>query len=52
MDITIILIAIALAMDSFSVSITRGFTNTKTKMAIEALKAKKVGVKPIQSYYR
>jgi len=38
MDITIILIAIALAMDSFSVSITRGFTNTKTKMAIEALK--------------
>jgi len=38
MDITIILIALALAMDSFSVSITRGFTNTKTKMSIEALK--------------
>lgn len=38
MDITIILIAIALAMDSFSVAITRGFTNTKTKMLSEALK--------------
>ena len=38
MDITIILIAIALAMDSFSVSITRGFTTTKTKMSVEALK--------------
>ncbi len=38
MDITIILIAIALAMDSFSVAITRGFTNTKPKMLAEALK--------------
>ena len=38
MDLTIILIALGLAMDSFSVSITRGFTSTKTKMSIEALK--------------
>ncbi len=38
MDITIILIAVALAIDSFSVSITRGFTSTKNRMAIEALK--------------
>ena len=38
MDIIIILIAIGLAMDSFSVSITRGFTNTKTILSIEALK--------------
>jgi len=38
MDITIILVALALAMDSFSVAITRGFTNTKPKMSIEALK--------------
>lgn len=38
MDIIIILIAIGLAMDSFSVSITRGFTNTKTLLSIEALK--------------
>ncbi len=38
MDITIILIALALAMDSFSVSIARGFTNTKPKMTNEALK--------------
>ena len=38
MDLTIILIAFALAMDSFSVAITRGFINTKTKMLAEALK--------------
>ena len=38
MDLTIILIAIALAMDSFSVAITRGFTSTKTKILSEALK--------------
>ena len=38
MDLTIILIALALAMDSFSVAITRGFTNTKPKMLAEALK--------------
>jgi manganese efflux pump family protein len=38
LDIIIILIAIGLAMDSFSVSITRGFTNTKTTLSIEALK--------------
>jgi len=38
MDIIIILIAIGLAIDSFSVSITRGFTNTKTTLIIEALK--------------
>jgi len=37
MDIIIILIALGLAMDSFSVSITRGFT-TKTRTSIEALK--------------
>lgn len=38
MDPIILLIALSLAMDSFSVSITRGFTNTKTKMLTEALK--------------
>jgi putative Mn2+ efflux pump MntP len=38
MDITILVIAIGLAMDSFSVSITRGFTNTKTTQSLEALK--------------
>ncbi len=38
MDIIIILIAVGLAMDSFSVSITRGFTSTKTMLPIEALK--------------
>ena len=38
MDIIIILIAVGLAMDSFSVSIARGFTSTKTKLSIEALK--------------
>ena len=38
MDIAIILIALGLAIDSFSVSITRGFTYTKTKLIIEALK--------------
>ena len=38
MDIVTILIALGLAMDSFSVSITRGFTTTKTKLSIEALK--------------
>jgi putative Mn2+ efflux pump MntP len=38
MDIVTILIALGLAMDSFSVSITRGFTNTKSNMFIEALK--------------
>lgn len=38
MDIVTILIALGLAMDSFLVSITRGLTNTKTKISIEALK--------------
>lgn len=38
MDIVTILIALGLAMDSFSVSITRGLTNTQTRMSIEALK--------------
>lgn len=38
MDIIIILIALGLAMDSFSVSITRGFTNTKAMLLREALK--------------
>ena len=37
MDIITILIALGLAMDSFSVSITKGFT-TKTRISIEALK--------------
>ena len=37
MDIITILIALGLAMDSFSVSITRGF-NTKNRLSIEALK--------------
>ena len=38
LDISIILIAVGLAMDSFSVSIARGFSNTKTKLSIEAIK--------------
>jgi putative Mn2+ efflux pump MntP len=38
MDIITILIAIGVAMDSFSVSITRGFTTNKTRMLNEALK--------------
>jgi putative Mn2+ efflux pump MntP len=38
LDITIILIAIALAMDSFSASIARGFTINKPIPIIEALK--------------
>ena len=38
MDIIIVFIALGLAMDSFSVSITRGFINTNTRMPIEALK--------------
>ena len=38
MDIVTILIALGLAMDSFSVSITRGFSSTKTRIFIEALK--------------
>jgi putative Mn2+ efflux pump MntP len=38
MDVITILIAFSLAMDSFSVSITRGFTNPQPKMATEALK--------------
>jgi putative Mn2+ efflux pump MntP len=38
LDINIILIAVGLAMDSFSVSIVRGFTKTNTKLSIEALK--------------
>ena len=38
MDIVTILIALGLAMDSFSVSITRGFTTSKTRTSIEALK--------------
>ena len=38
MDIVIILISLGLAMDSFSVAITRGFTNKKTKVLNEAIK--------------
>jgi putative Mn2+ efflux pump MntP len=38
LDITIILTAIALAMDSFSASITRGFATNKASLLIEALK--------------
>jgi putative Mn2+ efflux pump MntP len=38
LDITIILIAIALAMDSFSASITRGFATNKPFPLIDALK--------------
>ena len=38
MDIITVLIALGLAMDSFSVSIARGFTNNKTNLSIEALK--------------
>jgi putative Mn2+ efflux pump MntP len=38
MDIVTILIALGLAMDSFSVSITRGFTNTQGRLSTEALK--------------
>jgi len=38
MEIVTILIAIGVAMDSFSVSITRGFTTNKTRMINEALK--------------
>jgi putative Mn2+ efflux pump MntP len=38
LDITIILIAIGLAMDSFSASITRGFGINKATLLIEALK--------------
>ena len=38
MDIIIVFIALGLAMDSFSVAITRGFTNPKTRMPLEALK--------------
>ncbi len=38
MEIVIILVALALAIDSFSVSITRGLTNTQTRLSIEALK--------------
>jgi len=38
MDIVTLLIALGLAMDSFSVSITRGFNNTKSEIFIEALK--------------
>lgn len=38
LDINIILIAVGLAMDSFSVSIARGFSKTNTKLSIEALK--------------
>ncbi|UCH01540.1 MAG: manganese efflux pump [Candidatus Bathyarchaeota archaeon] len=38
MDLITILIAFSLAMDSFSVSITRGFTNPQPKMVAEALK--------------
>ena len=38
LDITIILIAIGLAMDSFSASVTRGFAINKTPLLIEALK--------------
>ncbi len=39
MDIIIILIVVGLAMDSFSVSITRGFAKNKHLLLIEALKA-------------
>lgn len=38
MDFSILLIAFGLAMDSFSVSIARGFTVSKDKQPIEALK--------------
>jgi putative Mn2+ efflux pump MntP len=38
MDIVIVLIALGLAMDSFSVSITRGFSNYQNKMSTEAMK--------------
>ena len=38
LDIVTILIALGLAMDSFSVSITRGLTNTPRRMSLEALK--------------
>jgi len=38
MDIVTILIAIGVAMDSFSVSITRGFTTNKNRILKEALK--------------
>jgi putative Mn2+ efflux pump MntP len=38
MDVSILLIAIGLAMDSFSVSIVRGFTTPKEKQSIETLK--------------
>ncbi len=38
MDLFTILIAISLAMDSFSVAITRGLANTKKKIVGEALK--------------
>ena len=38
LDITIILIAIGLAMDSFSASVTRGFAINKATLLIEALK--------------
>jgi putative Mn2+ efflux pump MntP len=38
LDITIILIAIGLAMDSFSASVTRGFATNKATLLIEALK--------------
>ena len=37
MDLSILLIAIGLAMDSFSVSIARGFSNTKKVILMEAL---------------
>ena len=37
-DLITILIALSLAMDSFSVSVTRGFTTSQTKMEAEALK--------------
>ena len=38
MDVITILLALSLAMDSFSVSITRGLANTQTKIVGEALK--------------
>ena len=38
MDIIIVLIAIGLAMDSFSVAVTRGFTNPNNRTSIEAVK--------------
>lgn len=38
MDVITILIALSLAMDSFSVSIARGLTNPQTKLFVEALK--------------